>query len=183
MKESLAISKQGMIRILAVCYQGARSIDAALHPSQSNWVELTRYYSADKRAIIKSAIADLGFASASSIDVNRKDIQYDTFSRLFPFLNYICNKFRRRWFIPKDVHLFLASCLERLSKYLECEQQPAQEQLIQLRLDLTAAGSYLDNRLVGITDLLAIRNIEYYASPIGKLLRPIHEVAQVSKKL
>jgi hypothetical protein len=175
MRQRLRLCEHSVKRLLAVCCQADRSVDAVAHRSQSNWQRLREFYSADKRRVIQCALADLGISDPVAAGLDGERIPDDFSARTFPLVNALLNRFRSRWTIPQDVQRFLVSCLRRLSTCLDREEQPAPEDLVSLRLDLTAAASYLDNKLAGLPGLATIRAVEYYAPPAGKRLYPIHE--------
>jgi hypothetical protein len=172
------LSKQAAMRLLAVFHQGARSIDAVLHPSQSNWTELRRYYSADRREMITLALGDLGFESAAPAAANSHSPQYspEPWSPLSVLMNFIANRWRKRWFVSESERVFFGTTLGRLWNLLACDQQPPQEALVQLRLDLTTAAGCVHRHLVGTPELGSIRRVEYYAPPTSKQLYSISEV-------
>jgi hypothetical protein len=181
MKPELVLSRRAALRLLAVCNQGERSVDAVLHPSQGNWQALRDYYAADMMARVQAALADLDVPDGASLPDRLPSTDYGFLGYRLPLVQYLGNKFRRSWRLPAVVQSFLAGALARLLRCLECEQQPGNEELVRLRLDLSAAASYLDNRLVGLPELPVLRDVEYYAPPTGKRLHPIHEALKPRK--
>ncbi len=176
MKTQGYLSKGSVLRMFAVCRQGERSIDAVLHPSQTNWAELRRYYTAEKRQVIRSALADLALEPSPVLTSFSEAVAYRHPSCFASFLEFVVNKWRRTWRFGSDEQRFLANNLGRLLSVLESDQQPAHTDLVQLRLNLTAATSFLWSKLSGIRELSMIYDVEYFAPPAGKRLHSLHEL-------
>src|ERR1044072_1629702 len=77
MNNWVCLSKEAAIRLFGICQQGARSLDAVLHTSQSNWTELRWYYSAGRQNLINSALTDLGVESVPSLVNGLPSLPYD----------------------------------------------------------------------------------------------------------
>jgi hypothetical protein len=175
-------TKQAALRLLAVCHQGDRSIDAVLHPSQANWSSLRRYYASGRQEMIRVALVDLGVESVQpmTVDLNSPPYTPKRWSFFFIWKNFVANKWRNSWIVKEEKRLFFAATLQRLWNFLEFEEQPPLDALVQLRLDLTTAASCLDQLLFGVPELALVQKVEYFAPPKAKHLFSICEVLRLS---
>src|SRR5262245_23133011 len=149
----LHLAKQAALRVLAICRQAERSVDAVLHRSQSLWTALTEYYDADRRKLVKAAIVDLDCQGLGNGKMSEGWTAEKAPSRLRLAVDFVVNKWRRTFTLSANERDLIARSLSRLLSLIECIQQPAHEDLVQLRLQLTAAVGLLEQRLWGVREL------------------------------
>jgi hypothetical protein len=176
MSESVRLSKQAALRLLAVSRQAERSIDAVLHRSQSVWSALREYYGAERRKLVTAAIAELGCEGPTRVKMDPRWMAAKARSRLRLLVDCLANKWREAWSVPPDERCFLAGGLIGLLSVLECVQQPPHEDLVQLRLHLTSAVALLENKLWGVRETRRIYDVEYFAPPPWDRLSSISEL-------
>jgi hypothetical protein len=176
MRKEAYLSRETTLRVLAVLRQAERSIDAVLYRSQPVWTALREYYDAERRQEVTAAIATLDCEGLSRNGTDGEWTPKERPSRLRFLVAFAANKWRRGWWLPAHQRCFLARSLQDVLKMLGSVEQPAHDELVQLRLHLTCAVSFLEDKLCGVPELDRIYDVEHFAPPPWQRLYPLREI-------
>jgi hypothetical protein len=159
---SARISKELALSMYACCRQAERSLDFALGSSQQ-WQGLLDYYE-DKRRRIQCVADELERLGGIPVTaVRRLQVERHAFLRplLRPFRR-AANSWRSSWQFPEEELVFLRGTLEKLLNILKQREPPTSPEVIDLRMDLHACETLIEQRLVGVADLEKARRIEHF---------------------
>jgi len=157
------LSKELLLAVYGCCRQAERSVDFALG-SAKQWQGLRDYYDEAKRSAVRRVVRDLREKGApSAAKLTRERLERAEIVSLVPWLvRWLGNRGRTTWRFSGEQVAFLHGTLERFQETLECGAPPGAAELIELRMDLHACETLIEQRLVGVADLETARGIEHF---------------------
>ncbi len=165
----IAVPKLVVLQMFCYSREAERSVDATLF---AHWWELREYYTAAKRAAIAQLTArlqdTLPDACLASPVMTRDEIwpKPSPLGELFRALfgRWIA-PWKTAWRFPSQEIRFIASNLTTVLSFLEAANRPANQALIDLRMDLNAGEHLIECRCHGLPELARAQRIQHFHGP------------------
>jgi hypothetical protein len=166
----ISVPKQLVLQMFCYSREAERSVDATLF---AHWWELREYYAAEKRAAIAQLTAKLrdtlSNACLASPRLTRNEI-WPKPSPLGQLIRVLFGRWiapwKKAWRFPSQEIRFIVSNLTTVLSFLEAGDRPANQALIDLRMDLYTGEYLIEWRCHGLPELVRAQKIEHFHGPL-----------------